>query len=71
LSKVDGGSALLHLANKDSPVVVGGHLGFFCAHAYPHTSVRHCPFPEMLRGLDMVIWETFVALGLDVEMHPV
>ncbi|KAG6354511.1 hypothetical protein INS49_004528 [Diaporthe citri] len=49
----------------------GGYLGFFCAHAYAHTNTQTTKFPDMLKGIDMAIWETFTALGLETMVRPV
>ncbi|KAL2273528.1 hypothetical protein FJTKL_04434 [Diaporthe vaccinii] len=51
--------------------VRGGYLGFFCAHAYAHTNTQTTKFPDMLKGIDMAIWETFTALGLETMVRPV
>lgn len=50
---------------------LGGYLGFFCTHAYAHSNTDHIVLPDMLKGLDMVIWETLTGLGLQTEVKPV
>lgn len=55
----------------DKFMTQGGYLGFFCAHAYGHTNVEQAMLPHALKGLDMVVWETFTALGLFAEIRPV
>lgn len=49
----------------------GGYLGFYCSHAYAHTNTDAVVLPDMLKGLDMVIWETFGRLGLEASVKPV
>lgn len=49
----------------------GGHLGFFCTHAYAHTDTDRTILPDMLKGVDMVVWQTFASLGLDSLVRPV
>lgn len=51
--------------------LTGGYLGFYCSHAYAHTSTDAVILPDMLKGLDMVIWETFGRLGLEASVKPV
>ncbi|KAK2773447.1 hypothetical protein FQN53_004167 [Emmonsiellopsis sp. PD_33] len=50
----------------------GGLLGFYCCHAYPH-SARSAPgsplFPSILKGIDLQVYSTFHALGLDVQVR--
>ena len=48
----------------------GGYLGVHTSHAYPHTSDSAC-LPATLKGADMVVWETFRALGCVVKLRPV
>lgn len=49
----------------------GGYLGLFCSHAYAHTNTETVILPEMLKGLDMPVWETFGRLGLEASVKPV
>lgn len=49
----------------------GAYLGLFCAHAYAHTDTNKTILHEMLKGIDMAIWETFSALGLGIMVRPV
>jgi hypothetical protein len=54
--------------------IVGGVLGCYCQHWYPHTanSPKHAPiFPSVLKGSDLYLYCVFVALGLEVTIHPV
>lgn len=60
--------ALVRIAYNCS---IGGYLGFYCSHAYAHTDTDAVILPDMLKGLDMVIWETFVRLGLESSVKPV
>ncbi|KAI7788131.1 2og-fe oxygenase family protein [Diaporthe eres] len=48
----------------------GGYLGVHCPHAYPHTS-KSARLPSILKGADMVAWETFRSLGCGVRLRPV
>lgn len=48
----------------------GGYLGVHCSHAYPHTS-KSSRLPSILKGADMVAWETFRSLGCGVRLRPV
>lgn len=57
-----------HMLTKLS--TIGGHLGFFCTHAYAHTETNTTILPDMLKGLDMVVWETFTGLNLKVIVRP-
>lgn len=49
----------------------GGYLGFYCSHAYAHTNTDAVILPDMLKGLDMIIWEAFGRLGLEASVKPV
>lgn len=49
----------------------GGYLGFYCSHAYAHTNTDAAILPDMLKGLDMIIWEAFGRLGLEASVKPV
>ncbi|KAI3534382.1 oxidoreductase [Colletotrichum filicis] len=42
-------------------------LGVYSTHAYPHTEKEH-GLPFCLKGLDMVIYNTFKSLGLEVHL---
>lgn len=48
----------------------GGHLGVHTSHAYPHTSTS-ARLPATLKGIDMVVWETFRSLGCGMKLRPV
>lgn len=60
--------ALVRLAHT---FPTGGYLGFFCSHAYAHTNTDAIILPDMLKGLDMAVWETFGRLGLEASVKPV
>lgn len=51
---------------------LGGTLGFYCQHAYAHTSDYHNErLPMALKGLDAVFYAIFYHLGHSVGMHAV
>ena len=51
---------------------LGGTLGFYCRHAYAHTSDYHRErLPMALKGLDAIYYAIFYHLGLTVRMHAV
>ena len=51
---------------------LGGTLGFYCRHAYAHTSDYHKErLPMALKGLDAICYAIFYRLGLTVRMHAV
>ncbi|POS73066.1 hypothetical protein DHEL01_v208545 [Diaporthe helianthi] len=56
--------------NKDF-MPQGGYLGFYCNHAYAHTNTEAVILPDMLKGLDMIMWEAFGRLGLEASVKPV
>ncbi|KAK3722688.1 hypothetical protein LTR37_002259 [Vermiconidia calcicola] len=42
----------------------GGYIGIHLAHSYPHTHPKlHAFVPSMLKGVDMALYESIVALG--------
>ncbi|KAB5526400.1 hypothetical protein GE09DRAFT_1229243 [Coniochaeta sp. 2T2.1] len=49
----------------------GGYLGLYCNHAYAYTSESGDLLPDTLKGLGMVVWETFKALGVKLFVKPV
>lgn len=51
----------------------GGILGFACNHSYAHSrkSQDRINLPAALKGVDMVIYATFAALGLRAAARPV
>ena len=51
----------------------GGILGFACNHSYAHSrnSEDRLNLPAGLKGVDMIIYATFVALGLHAAVRPV
>ena len=57
----------------DMPSTVsGGVLGFFCSHEYAHThGVPPVRLPSSLKGVDMALYATFRALGLEIEILPI
>ena len=59
---------LLRLTND----LLGGYLGIPCTHAYPHTIEESIPsLPAALKGVDMAVYETFRAIGLEISMRPI
>lgn len=50
---------------------VGGHIGFYCSHAYPHTSDDAVILPDMLKGVDMVVMEALRRLNVEATIKPV
>ncbi|KAK4147384.1 uncharacterized protein C8A04DRAFT_9024 [Dichotomopilus funicola] len=51
----------------------GGFIGFNCSHVYPHTTQTTLNFlaPDNLKGADMLMYEIFQSLGLEVSFRPV
>jgi hypothetical protein len=50
-------------------ILVGGWLGFYTTHAYPHTSESFTI--DALKGLDLAMWHVFQALGCGVCLRPI
>ncbi|KAL8849226.1 MAG: hypothetical protein Q9221_005804 [Calogaya cf. arnoldii] len=50
----------------------GGFLGFFCHHAYAHsTEVGRQQIARVFKGIDLAILSTFSGLSLEVDVHPI
>ncbi|KAK7994941.1 hypothetical protein PG990_013714 [Apiospora arundinis] len=49
----------------------GGTLGFWCSHAYAYNHATESPLPDTLKGVDAVLWEILLFLGLDPNIAPV
>ena len=51
----------------------GGFIGYNCNHVYPHTTHSKLNFlaPDNLKGADMLLYEIFKSLGLEVSFRPV
>ncbi|KAL2865967.1 2OG-Fe(II) oxygenase [Aspergillus lucknowensis] len=50
----------------------GGVLGFFCSHAYAHSSkLAHAQLPRGLKGADLVLYSVLKSLGVDVDILPI
>ncbi|KAI1333093.1 hypothetical protein F5Y16DRAFT_407097 [Xylariaceae sp. FL0255] len=49
----------------------GGTLGFWCSHIYTYNNPNETPMPATLKGVDAVLWESFLALNLDTQIAPV
>lgn len=44
-------------------------IGFYSTHAYPHTAgKKHTNLPFCLKGIDMIVYETFISLGAKVHL---
>jgi hypothetical protein len=51
---------------------LGGVLGVFCSHPYPHASLAAASsFPKALRGIDMALFSVLQSLGLKVKVLPI
>ena len=51
---------------------IGGVLGAFCSHAYPHaTSDASILLPRGLKSADLVFYSALHALGVEVDVLPV
>lgn len=49
----------------------GGLLGKYCSHAYAHATEEGIKaLPAVLKGSDMVTYETFKSLGIRVHIRP-
>lgn len=57
--------------DTDEEANPGGHLGFYCSHAYPHTGSEAVIVPDMLKGLDMMVLEAFRRLKIEASVKPV
>ena len=54
--------------------VLGGLLGFYCLHAYPHSTKTPRDaqlFPSVLKGVDLLLYSLLRALDLKVDIRPV
>ncbi|KAL8671579.1 MAG: hypothetical protein Q9168_003923 [Polycauliona sp. 1 TL-2023] len=50
----------------------GGRLGFFCQHAYAHsTEAGRKLIPGAFKGVDLAVFSAFVGLGLEVDVNPI
>jgi hypothetical protein len=68
------GTIQQNLALVDAALLtdIGGVLGSFCTHAYPHTADNATTLlPRGLKGADLVLYSVFDSLGIEVEMLPV
>ena len=60
---------LLHVPASD---LAGGILGFFCSHAYAHSSKSAIKsLPRCLKGSDLVLYSVFKALRIKTSVLPV
>ena len=51
---------------------LGGAFGFYCSHAYPHTSDEASMLlPRALKGADLVLYSVFKSLGIQIDVVPV
>ncbi|KAL9015715.1 MAG: hypothetical protein Q9180_008847, partial [Flavoplaca navasiana] len=50
----------------------GGCLGFFCHHAYAHsTEAGRKQIPGAFKGVDLAVFSAFKRLGMEVGIHPI
>lgn len=50
----------------------GGIMGFYCTHDYAHATESAIKYlPWCLKGLDMIVYETFKSLGCEILLRPV
>ncbi|KAL4939739.1 hypothetical protein BDV06DRAFT_230867 [Aspergillus oleicola] len=61
-----------NLLSEPGPMKQGGFLGFYCAHAYPH-STMHAKglLPRGLKGGDLTVYTVLKCLGVEVKVLPV
>lgn len=53
-------------------MVLGGWLGFFCHHAYAHSTEAHRKLiPGVFKGVDLAVFSAFSRLGLAASVHPI
>lgn len=57
--------------DTDEEATPGGYLGFYCSHAYPHTSSEAVIVPDMLKSLDLMVLEAFRRLKIEARVRPV
>ncbi|KAL8895149.1 MAG: hypothetical protein Q9192_003812, partial [Flavoplaca navasiana] len=51
---------------------IGGCIGFFCHHAYAHsTEVGRKQIPGAFKGVDLAVFSAFKRLGMQVGVHPI
>lgn len=51
---------------------IGGCLGFFCHHAYAHsTEAGRKQIPGAFKGVDLAVFSAFKRLGMEVGIHPI
>jgi hypothetical protein len=52
-------------------LLLGGKLGFYCRYPYSHTRENTAnSIPYALQGVDLVIYNVFSSLGLELEVRP-
>ncbi|KAL3461651.1 hypothetical protein BJX64DRAFT_289064 [Aspergillus heterothallicus] len=60
------------LLAQDDFMKRGGILGFYCSHAYPHSSsLAYTYLPESLKGADLVLYSVFQSLGIELAILPI
>ncbi|KGO55244.1 Oxoglutarate/iron-dependent dioxygenase [Penicillium expansum] len=65
-------SFLKELFIEPSFMKEGGAFGFYCSHAYPHTSDEASMLlPRALKGADLVLYSVFKSLGIQIDVVPV
>lgn len=56
----------------DTHYYLGGILGIYCSHAYPHTSpVAQELLPSILKGSDLMIYSIFQSFGIECAILPI
>ncbi|KAJ5595152.1 uncharacterized protein N7459_001360 [Penicillium hispanicum] len=52
--------------------IIGGVLGIYCSHAYPHSSSQASALlPRGLKGADLALYSTLKSLGIELDVLPI
>ncbi|PLN86495.1 hypothetical protein BDW42DRAFT_158595 [Aspergillus taichungensis] len=63
---------LRSLVQEPSFMKEGGVIGFYCSHAYPHSSaLAKIQLPSALKGSDIILYSIFKSLGMEVDVLPI
>lgn len=50
---------------------LGGKIGIWCSHSYPHNTKRAARiFPRAVKGADLVMYAALESLGIEVKIQP-